>query len=346
MSTLFFIENPLLDIQVNVPDKALFDKYELPPGGACLANDKQQALYPELLTMQGVEFIPGGSALNSARATNYMLAHQGHEEKVTYFGSINDDEYGQTLEKALTDAKIKGNFFKGSGVQTGTCGVVVHEKERSLCANLSAACKYATSHLESNMADLQAAKIIYTTAFFITSNNEALQKVGKYAADNNVPLAYNLSATFLIQFNTKEVDDGLENADFVFANEDEADLWGKVKEMQSTDRKDIALALAAFKKTNQNRKRVAIVTQGALPVIVAYYDILSGEYKVKEYPIPHLEKDQIVDTNGAGDSFVGGFLSQLFQDKGIDKCIEAGIYLSREVVMQSGCKMPATCTYQ
>ena len=76
------------------------------------------------------------------------------------------------------------------------------------------------------MAELQADKLIYTTSFFITSNNEALQKVGKYAADNNVPLAYNLSATFLIQFNQKEVEAGLENADYVFANEDEADLWG------------------------------------------------------------------------------------------------------------------------
>lgn len=65
-------------------------------------------------------------------------------------------------------------FYKDSGVPTGTCGVVVHDKERSLCANLSAACKYATSHLEANIAELHAAKIIYTSAFFITSNNEAL----------------------------------------------------------------------------------------------------------------------------------------------------------------------------
>lgn len=195
---------------------------------------------------------------------------------------------------------------------TGTCGVVVHEKERSLCANLSAACKYATSHLEANMDDLKQAKLIYTTSFFITSNNEALQKVGKYAAENNVPLAYNLSATFLIQFNEKEVDAGVENCDYVFANEDEADLWGKVKGLESKDRKDIALHLAKFKKTNTFRKRVAIVTQGALPVLMAYYDIFSGEYKIKEYPVGELAADKIVDTNGAGDSFVGGFLSQLY----------------------------------
>jgi len=203
--------------------------------------------------MEGVEFIPGGSVLNSARATNYMLNHQGIEEKVTYFGSISDDEYGKILEKALADVKIKGMFYKESGIQTGTCGVVVHQKERALCANLSAACKYATSHLEANMAELQAAKLIYTSSFFITSNNEALQKVGKYAADNNVPLVFNLSATFLIQFSLNEVLAGLENADYVFANEDEADLWGTTMKLESTDRKDVAIALAKYKKTNAAR---------------------------------------------------------------------------------------------
>lgn len=103
MSSIFVIENPLLDIQVNVADKTLFEKYELPVGGACLANEAQQALYPELLSMEGVEFIPGGSALNTARATNWMLKNQSLEEKVTYFGSINDDDYGKILENALAE---------------------------------------------------------------------------------------------------------------------------------------------------------------------------------------------------------------------------------------------------
>lgn len=138
----------------------------------------------------------------------------------------------------------------------------------------------------------------------------------------------------------------LENADYVFANEDESSLWGATMKVESNDRKDIALALAKYKKTNTNRHRTAIVTQGAQPTIVAYYDVLSGEHKIKEYPIAPLEAAQIVDTNGAGDSFVGGFLSQLYQGKGLDKCIDAGIYLSREVVMKSGCKFPDACTYQ
>lgn len=258
--SIVVIENPLLDIQVTVSDKALFEKYELPVGGACLANEKQQELYPELLKMDGVEFIAGGSSLNSARATNYMLHHQGFENQVVYLGSIGHDEYGHILEKTLEEQHIKGVFYKDSGEQTGTCGVVVHEKERSLCANLSAACKYATQHLNDNMNYFQNAKLIYTSSFFITSNNEALEQIGAFAAANNIPLAYNLSATFLIQFNGAQVDNGLKNCDYIFANEDEADLWGETKGLEK-DRAQIALALAQFEKTNKNRHRVAIVTQ-------------------------------------------------------------------------------------
>ena len=66
----------------------------------------------------------------------------------------------------------------------------------------------------------------------------------------------------------------------------------------------------------------------------------SEEVEVKEFPVATLEKDQIVDTNGAGDSFVGAFISQLYQGKDIDTAVSAGIYLSREVVQRSGCQFP------
>lgn len=47
-------------------------------------------------------------------------------------------------------------------------------------------------------------------------------------------------------------------------------------------------------------------------MIVAYYDVLSGGYIIKEYPVKSLSKNLLVDDSGAGDGFVGGFLSQLF----------------------------------
>ena len=155
-------------------------------------------LYDELWNLPGREAIPGGSALNSARATNFMLKNLGNAGKVTYYGSIGKDEKGEVLKKDLRENGITGNFSVSDTSPTGTCGVLVVDKDRTLVANLAAACEYKIEHLRNNMESLEKAKLIYSTSFFITSNKEALLEVGKYASDFNIPFGFNLSAVFLI----------------------------------------------------------------------------------------------------------------------------------------------------
>lgn len=72
--------------------------------------------------------------------------------------------------------------------------------------------------------------------------------------------------------------------------------------------KEIAKIIAKWPKKSET-PRTVIVTYGAKPVIVAINTPGSEEVDVKEYPLQELTKEQIVDTNGAGDAFVGGFLS-------------------------------------
>ena len=43
-----------------------------------------------------------------------------------------------------------------------------------------------------------------------------------------------------------------------------------------------------------------------------------------------------MDTNGAGDAFVGGFLSQYVQGKSLEKCIDCGIWVSQLIIQRSG----------
>jgi len=312
---------------------------------ASLAGEKQMPIYDELWGMEGRLAIPGGSALNSARSANFFLKNKGHASKVTYFGAIGNDDFGKVLEDDLKNNGITGNFHKDAETPTGTCAVVVVDKERALCANLAAACKYSSDHLKANMATLANAKIIYSTSFFITSNAGALHEVGKYASDNDIPFGFNLSAVFLLQFELNNVLTALEHADYVFANEDEADAFGVAQKMEGCTRTDVAKCLAKWKKSNSKRPRVAIVTNGAEPVIVAINTPGSEDVEVTEYPIDALAKDQIVDTNGAGDAFVGGFMAQLYQGKDLAACVKAGIYLSREVVQRSGCTFPDNFGY-
>ena len=92
----------------------------------------------------------------------------------------------------------------------------------------------------------------------------------------------------------------------------------------------IAKNLASFEKIGA-RPRVAILTNGPQPVVVATSSTDGGEPTVKTYDVPALA-GAMVDTNGAGDAFVGAFLAELALGKSLDECINAGIFLSTEVV--------------
>ena len=50
--------------------------------------------------------------------------------------------------------------------------------------------------------------------------------------------------------------------------------------------------------------------------------------------------EKLVDTNGAGDSFVGGFLAKLSIGADLKTCVEAGNYAARQIIQVSGCKVP------
>lgn len=49
----------------------------------------------------------------------------------------------------------------------------------------------------------------------------------------------------------------------------------------------------------------------------------------------------LVDTNGAGDAFVGGFLAKLACGCDLEACVSAGNYAARQIIQVSGCKIPS-----
>lgn len=76
---------------------------------------------------------------------------------------------------------------------------------------------------------------------------------------------------------------------------------------------------------------MAVITQGSSAVLLAQDGI------VKEIPVQKLDVDKIVDTNGAGDAFVGGFLSQLVLRKPLETCVRCGIWAAQQIIQRSGC---------
>jgi adenosine kinase len=76
--------------------------------------------------------------------------------------------------------------------------------------------------------------------------------------------------------------------------------FAKEEGLDSSDFVELGKKISAYPKHNECKKRLVIITQGEKPVICVQGD------EVNVYEVPQLKPEEIVDTNGAGDAFVGG----------------------------------------
>ncbi|ERN08405.1 adenosine kinase 2 [Amborella trichopoda] len=324
--------NPLLDISA-VVDRDFLSKYGIKLNDAILAEDKHKPMYEEIASKYNVEYIAGGATQNTIRVAQWMLQVPG---ATSYMGCIGKDRFGEEMKKSSKSAGVNVHYYEDESTPTGTCAVCVVGGERSLVANLSAANFYKSDHLKrpENWALVEKAKYFYIAGFFLTVSLESILLVAEHAAANQKTFMMNLSAPFIAEFFKDHLEKVFPYMDYIFGNETEARTFSRVQGWETDDVEEIALKLSALPKASGTHKRIAVITQGADPVVVA------EDGKIKLFPVILLPKEKLVDTNGAGDAFVGGFLSQLVQEKPIEDCVRAGCYAANEIIQRSGCTYP------
>jgi adenosine kinase len=328
--------NPLLDISANV-GQDLLDKYDVKLDSAILAEDKHQPLYQELIDSYSPQFIAGGATQNTIRVAQWMIQKPG---QTAFMGSVGADAYAKQLEDCSSADGVLVHYMKDATTPTGTCAALIKDGERALVTNLDAANNFKQTHLETEKAKeiIEAAKFYYIAGFFLTVSVESLVQVAEHSLANNKTFCLNLSAPFIVDFFGEQLSTAMEYADILFGNESEAAAYGK-KNGMGEDLKEIALKVAALPKKG-SRSRTVIFTQGSESTIVAF------EGKVTVYAVEPLAKELLVDTNGAGDAFVGGFLSQLMNGKEMADCVTAGHWAAKYIIQQSGTQLPSACDYK
>lgn len=294
-------------------------------------------LYEEIIKEYPVQYIAGGATQNSIRVAQWMIKVPG---ATSYLGAIGQDNFGETLEKCAKEDGVLVHYQKNAGLPTGTCAVLINGGERSLVANLAAANSFTPSHLDTPLARdmISNASIFYVSGFFHTVSVDSILTIARHAATENKVFTLNLSAPFVIQFFGDQLAASLMYADFVFGNESEAKTYGEVKGY-GVDIPTVSLKISGLPKASGTRPRIVVITQGSDPTIVA-----SGGV-VTTYPVDPLAKELLIDTNGAGDAFVGGFLAQLALGKTLGECVRAGHFAARVVIQHSGCTFPKECDF-
>ena len=166
-------------------------------------------------------------------------------------------------------------------------------------------------------------------------------EIAQIAMKSSKTYAMNLSAPFICGQYRDRLVNLLPYVTLLFGNEQEALTLAKEEQFGTTDLKEIAVKVANYSSKCPDRGRMFVLTHGEKPIIIGTY----GSDTVQEFDIDPIPDAEIVDTNGAGDAFVGGFLSQFVQEKSIVDCVKCGTWAARQIIKQSGCSFSGPANY-
>jgi adenosine kinase len=331
---LFGIGNPLLDISAEVSTD-LLEKYKIKANDAILAEESHLPIYEELAALPNVEYIAGGATQNAIRIAQWMMQIPGAS---TYMGCVGQDEYADKMEAGSKADGVRVEYLRDPTTPTGKCAVIITGHNRSLVTDLKAANNYKLEHLTKpeNFALVEKARFYYIAGFFMTVSPDSIMTIAKHACEHNKTFTMNLSAPFLMQVPPFKATlmNAMPYIDILFGNETEAATFAETEGWETRDVAEIAMRISKLPKENGARGRMVVFTQGTEPTIVA------SEGKIMQFPIKPLKAEEIVDTNAAGDAYVGGFLSQLVLGKSIAEAARAGAYSAHLVIQRSGCTFP------
>jgi sugar/nucleoside kinase (ribokinase family) len=303
------IENPLIDLLVQVPDEFL-ERMELQKNHMQLIDEPRQRFLLEQLKDFHVQTAPGGSCANT------MLGIAQLGGRTAYCGKVGRDVYGQVYAQQLEEAGVR-SFIQSDGNVTGSTIILVTPDAARTMNTFLGACQELTA-ADVPLDALRASRTLYITGYLwdTEGQQEAATLALRTAGGEGLHVAMSLSDPFCVKRHKAAFLDILERyVDFVFANRDEA--------LELTDTDNAHDAMRALRR----RCDGAAITLGGRGAYVT-----RGEEHVYLDPFPV----QPVDTTGAGDAFAAGFLHAHAQGQSLYQCGRLGSYFASRVILQVG----------
>ncbi|RZC36346.1 adenosine kinase, partial [Asbolus verrucosus] len=301
-----FIGSPLMDIVARVDDRFL-SRYSLQPDNAYSVDETNRNIFEEI---KNNKTQIGGSVTNSVRVFRKLK-----DFPVAYLGSIGRDSYGQLIKRKLELEGIGSDLMEIQTENTGKVAVLLRGKARTLVTDLGASRVFPAD--EKMWKKIREASHIYLSAFFIGVSFATITRI---VEDGGKTIAINLGAPFLCAKYPEEVTYLYSNSSLVFGNEAEHRAFAR---LHNVAHKDLAEAVVGTNNSHGGESRVVVVTRGDKSVLV----VRNGE--CEEFEVEPLDQSKIVDSNGAGDAFVGGFLSRYVAGESVANCVRCGIRVAQ-----------------
>ena len=259
----------------------------------------------------------GGSAGNTVVA----LAQLGG--KAFYSCRVAHDELGDFYRDDLVKHGVATNLTHTPAAtgQTGSCIVMVTpDAERSMSTFLGATAEL--DHTALHPQDIARSKVYYMEGYLAASPTglAAALQGRDIARKAGVALAVTLSDMSMINFCRPGVEAMVgDGVDYLFCNEEEAQVWFGETNLDVVCKKIAALA------------KVVCLTRSAKGCLV-----IEGQRITTVAATPV----KAIDSNGAGDMFAGAFLYAVTHGLTTAQAAALGNVAAAKVVSQYGCRLP------
>lgn len=307
---IYGIGNPLVDVLSQVDDSVL-DELEMTKGIMQLIDSERRKKI--LTNIPSPTLAPGGSCAN----TLISLADFGLN--VVYAGGIGDDDFGNQFESGLKELNVL-SALKRKTLPTGSSIILISQDcERTMNTYLGSCQEFSKEDVDEGK--LLRSKMLYFTGYMwdTPAQKEAICHAINLAKKNSIKIIFDVADPFAVD---RSRDDFLrlimEDADFVFANEKEAQSMTGNEEIEDVLHKMMALT------------RYGVVKAGK-----------QGSYVFNNGKILKIEPFSVnaLDTTGAGDMYAAGLIYGLAKGYDLERSGRIASYVSSRVVESIGARL-------
>ena len=337
LRSIIAIGNPIVDISAEI-DTEILARYKLVWGGTFFANESNMRFFEELESKPQVTYIPGGSIQNTLRVTSWCLNMEEKNKdkfKITMLGAIGDDNYKDKIMNALKSSGVKPLLQQIPNITTSRCGVGICQKERCLLPHIKASNCLTEQFVSDNENEIYSNDALLIEGYFLQEKYNICKQLCQTFKRAKKMVILTLSAVFMVQAHREKIMEIAEDSDMIVGNMEEFEAFADLR------RETQVKILAKAHEKLSPKERIFIATDGANGVYVSKYDYKQKRIdNIRQIFADKLKNDESCDLNGAGDAFLGGFLSQFMKGATLERCCRAGIDASTIIIKNIGCTFP------
>jgi sugar/nucleoside kinase (ribokinase family) len=263
-------------------------------------------------TRAAIRLLPGGSGANQA----CWLAREG--VATTFVGRVGAAD--RPREKLLlAEHGVDARLAADASLPTGTLITLLSDHDRSFLTDRAANLNLSADDLPATLLDGVDLLHVSGYSLFDPKPRAAVLALFAAAALRKIPASVDpASYSFLEEVGAENFMEWTRGARFLFPNEDEA--------ASLTGSRDPQAQLDFLTRHHP----IVAIKRGAAGAVAG--DEEGGRWSA---PAPPAEP---VDTSGAGDAFLGGFLAAYLRGEGIEAALKRGVALGSDAVTTLGAR--------